>query len=152
MKKYLLILAIMLSANVALQAQTGETEAIRKVLNTLFDGMRKGDSALVRSVLSKDVIFQGISEKDGTTRVETADVNGFLKAIGTPHKQVWDERITFVQVLVDDKLASVWTNYKFYVGESFSHCGVDSFQLVKENDGWKIVYLVDTRRKGDCPE
>jgi hypothetical protein len=41
-------------------------------------------------------------------------------------------------------------NYKFYVGETFSHCGVNSFQLFKDKEGWKIIYLIDTRRKDPC--
>ncbi|HUH33176.1 MAG TPA: hypothetical protein VLZ28_04430, partial [Daejeonella sp.] len=59
-------------------------------------------------------------------------------------------RITFDQVLIDDNLASVWTSYQFYIGDKFSHCGVNSFQLVKGKEGWKIVYLIDTRRKENC--
>jgi hypothetical protein len=49
-------------------------------------------------------------------------------------------------------MASVWAPYKFYLGDKFSHCGVDVFQLMKTGDGWKIIYIVDTRRKGDCVE
>ena len=41
-------------------------------------------------------------------------------------------------------------DYFRYVDEKFSHCGVNSFQLVKGDRGWQIVYLIDTRRKDDC--
>jgi hypothetical protein len=40
--------------------------------------------------------------------------------------------------------------YRFYVGERFSHCGVDSFHLVRTADGWRIVDLADTRRREGC--
>jgi hypothetical protein len=63
---------------------------------------------------------------------------------------VYDERISFDLVKIDGELASVWTPYKFYAGEKFSHCGVDSYQLVKLNGEWKIQYLIDTRRKQGC--
>ena len=33
---------------------------------------------------------------------------------------------------------------------AFSHCGANSFQLMKGADGWKIVYLVDSRRTEGC--
>ena len=42
------------------------------------------------------------------------------------------------------------TPYKFYVGEKFSHCGVNSFQLVKIRGEWKIQYIIDTRRRQNC--
>jgi len=41
----------------------------------------------------------------------------------------------------------VWTPYQFYYKEQYSHQGANSFQLVKGVDGWKIQYLIDTRRK-----
>jgi len=63
-----------------------------------------------------------------------------------------NERITFEIVKVDADLASVWTPYQFYYKDKFSHCGVNSFQLVRLQGIWKIQYLVDTRRKTDCVE
>lgn len=127
-----------------------EAEAVKKVINQLFDGMRKGDSSLVSGTFSKGMIMQTISDRQGAVQVRSDDASGFLKAIGTPHSEKWDERITFDQILIDGNLASVWTGYKFFIGEKFSHCGVNSFQLVKKNEGWKIVYLIDTRRKEAC--
>ena len=47
-------------------------------------------------------------------------------------------------------MANVWTAYSFYFDGKFSHCGVNSFQLLKEAGEWKIFYLVDTRRKEGC--
>ena len=55
---------------------------------------------------------------------------------------------TFETIKIDGALASVWTPYKFYSGATFSHCGANSFQLVKIDGAWKIQYIIDTRRKG----
>jgi hypothetical protein len=82
--------------------------------------------------------------------VETEPLDSFLVAISKPHTEVYDERITFGAVKIDGELAMVWAPYKFYLGEKFSHCGVDSFQLVKINGEWKIQYLIDTRRRQGC--
>ncbi|HNA01067.1 MAG TPA: hypothetical protein PLN49_09415, partial [Ferruginibacter sp.] len=65
-------------------------------------------------------------------------------------KDAADERITFDVVRVDGALAIAWTPYKFYFNGKFSHCGVNSFQLVRFNGEWKIQYLIDTRRKAGC--
>ena len=70
--------------------------------------------------------------------------------MGTPHAQIWDERVEFERVLIDANLASVWAPYEFYLGGTFSHCGYDSFQLVKLDEGWKIAHVIDTRRKEKC--
>jgi hypothetical protein len=51
----------------------------------------------------------------------------------------------------DDGIASVWTPYAFYFEGKFSHCGVNSFQLMNVQGKWKITMITDTRRKTDCP-
>jgi hypothetical protein len=63
---------------------------------------------------------------------------------------VADERITFETIKIDGPLAVAWTPYKFYYEGKFSHCGVNSFQLVRLNGAWKIQYLIDTRRRTGC--
>ncbi|MCC2546251.1 nuclear transport factor 2 family protein [Hymenobacter sp. BT175] len=132
------------------QTSAAETEAVKKTITTFFDGMRRADSTLIRSTLAPGVILHSISSKSSSPRVEVENVNGFLKAVGTPHKEVYDERISFERVLIDANLASVWTPYQFYVGSKFSHCGYNSFQLVKLAGSWKIVHIIDTRRKENC--
>ena len=127
-----------------------KTESVKKVINQLFDEMRKGDSAMVSSSFSTGMIMQTISNQNGESTLKTDKPDGFLKAEGVTHTEVWNERIKFDQVLIDDNLASVWTSYQFYLGDKFSHCGVNSFQLIKQESGWKIVYLIDTRRKDNC--
>jgi hypothetical protein len=133
------------------QKAPSETEAVKQTVTTFFDGMRRGDSTLVRRTLAPGAVFHGLGGKPGqATTLETESINGFLKAVGTPHPSVWDERVQFERVLIDANLASVWAPYEFYLGSKFSHCGYDSFQLVKLTDGWKIAHIIDTRRKEKC--
>eukprot|EP01037_Dinobryon_pediforme_P016381 gene16381-16559_t len=98
-----------------------------------------------------DMILQSISTgKDGKATLSIEKASDFVKAIGTPHQQVYDERIVFGDIKIDGDLASVWAPYQFYLGDKFSHCGVDVFSLLKTAEGWKIIYIVDTRRKDNC--
>lgn len=124
------------------------------VVDKLFDGMRSGDSAAVRSVFAVDALLGSVETKGGSSNLKKdADgIGGFVKAVGSPHQAMWDERIANPKVHVDGDLAMVWVDYTFYLGDRKSHCGVDVFQLVKGADGWKIVTLVDTRRREACPD
>jgi hypothetical protein len=131
-------------------AQGDEESAIKKAVNNLFIGMKTSDSTLTRAAFASGAVMQTISTKDGKVNVRTESVSDFVKFIGTPHKEKFDERIVFTKILIDGPLASVWTDYKFYLDEKFSHCGVNSFQLVKGDKGWQIVYIIDTRRKEGC--
>ena len=147
MKRLLIVLTIF---SLKASAQTDQ-EAIKKPIMALFDGMRKSDTTLMRSAFAPTAILQTIGKsKEGVTGVRTDDINKFIEFIGKPHDQVLDERITFETIKIDGDLAFVWTPYKFYAGEKFSHCGVNSFQLVKLNGEWKIQYVIDTRRKEGC--
>lgn len=131
-------------------AQDDET-AVKTVINNMFDGMRKTDSALIRSAFTSKAILQTIAKtKEGKVSVRNEAVDSFIMAVTRPHKEVYDERITFDVVKVDADLATVWTPYQFFIDGKFNHCGVNSFQLVKIEGQWKIQYLIDTRRKQDC--
>lgn len=152
--KKIRIISLMLLATVVntLHAQqNNEEEAIKKAINQLFDGMRKADSTLIKAVFNENAILQTIAKnKEGKTLLRTEKLNDFVASIAQERNVVLDERIVFTKILIDDKLASVWTDYQFFISDKFSHCGVNSFQLVKIADTWKIVYLIDTRRKENC--
>jgi len=153
MKKILFALVIGVLMSSAVFAQQSTTDGVKQAINTLFDGMRKGDSSLIRTVFAKEMVLQSIStDKTGKAVIAVDSADDFAKAIGTPHKVVYDERITFNDIKIDGDLASVWAPYKFYLGDKFSHCGVDVFSLMKTATGWKIIYIVDTRRKDNCIE
>ncbi|TGE04921.1 nuclear transport factor 2 family protein [Hymenobacter fodinae] len=151
--KKLFLSCSLLTATSAAYAQTApatETQAVKKTIQLFFEGMRKGDSTLVRTTLAPGAVFHTISTRNGLTTLRPESPSAFVKSVGTPHKEVYDERITFDKVLIDANLASVWTPYEFYLGSTFSHCGYNSFQLVKLTDGWKIAHIIDTRRKEKC--
>ena len=149
--KKLFVFTLFIACSGKIFAQQTATDAVKQSVNTMFDAMRKGDSTLLKSVFSKDMVLQSVSTgKDGKSVLNTESAQDFAKAIGTPHTGVYDERIVFGDIKIDGDLASVWAPYQFYLGDKFSHCGVDVFQLMKTAYGWKIIYIVDTRRKDNC--
>ena len=138
----------------ATQAQTpAENVAVMKPVKMLFEGMHKGDSAMVHKAFSNQVTMATIRiDKNGSPIIDhESSINDFLKSIGTPHADVYSEMIWDDKISVDGNFAQVWMDYAFYVGKRFNHCGVDAFHLVKGVDGdWKIFHLADTRRKEGC--
>ncbi|MDP5138985.1 MAG: hypothetical protein NWP83_00775, partial [Spirosomaceae bacterium] len=61
-----------------------------------------------------------------------------------------DERLSGYDIKIDGDMATVWTPYSFFVNNNVSHCGVNAFTLIRQNDSWKILSITDTRRKTDC--
>lgn len=151
MKKLFIFVYLITAFSTKLLAQSDEA-SIKACINQLFTGMKTADSTVAKTAFAADCIMQTIVERDQQSMVQTVAVSSFLKSIGTAHKGVYDERINFTKILIDGPLASVWTDYKFYLDDKLLHCGVNSFQLVKGNKGWQIVYLIDTRRKDGCGE
>jgi len=128
-----------------------DRQAVHQVIVTMFDGMREGDSAKVSSVFKKNVrMFSAYKNSKGKSVLHEGKLSDFLKAIGTPHEEIWDEKTYNTTIQIDGDIGQVWTDYSFYLGEVFSHCGIDAFQLVRENNKWQIINLIDTRRKEDC--
>ncbi len=128
-----------------INAQSDE-DAVKLTVESMFSAMKNADAKKLLSVFADSAILQTVVNKNGTVKIVSAEVREFASFVGkqTPGKA--DERISFAAIHVDGDLASVWTPYHFYFDGKFSHCGVNSFQLVRINNEWKIQYLVDTRR------
>lgn len=133
-------------------AQSAEEQEVLKPIRRLFDGMRKADTAMVRTAFHRDVSFMSTGVREGQTVVRKESLDAFVKVIGTPRPDMLDERVWNEKVLIDGPLASVWMDYALFIGSRFSHCGVDAFQLAKMSDGWKIIAIADTRRVEGCKQ
>lgn len=150
MKQILILLTAVFLISSFSHAQTAE-DSVKAVINKLFDGMRNINTESLKDVFADSAILQTTKRKpDGNFYVQNDAVKGFIESISKSKKDSLDERITFESIKIDGPLASVWTPYKFYYAGNFSHCGVNSFQLVRINGRWKIQYLVDTRRRQGC--
>jgi len=150
MKRILILLTAIISFSSIIEAQTAE-DSVKAVVNQLFTAMRTVDGSLLKDAFADSAVLQTIGRKqDGTFFVRDEKVDDFVKSISTAKKDSLDERITYETIKIDGPLAIVWTPYKFYYAGKFSHCGVNSFQLVKINGRWKIQYLIDTRRRQGC--
>jgi len=129
-----------------------ESLKIRKSIDTFFEGLHKGDTAIIKKVLNKNVILQTSGfDKEGKSVLRSQEMENFLNAVaGKDPKDIWEEKLLSYEILFDDNLASVWTPYKFYRNGVFSHCGVNSFQFFKNNGHWEMIYIIDTRRTDRC--
>lgn len=135
-----------------MKAQPAE-DSVKAVINNMFTAMKTADTAMLRKCFADSMVLQTISRnKEGKLVVVNDDPADFIGFISKETPGNADERIRFDVVKVDGPLAIAWTPYNFYYKGKFSHCGVNSFQLVRFNGEWKIQYLIDTRRRQGCSE
>lgn len=148
--KYTALALIAIFFSLFVSAQTAE-DSVKTTINTLFTAMKTADASLFKSIFSDSAVLQTISRsKEGKTVVRTENISEFANFVGQLKKDSADERISFETIKIDGPLAIAWTPYNFYFNGKFSHCGVNSFQLVRFDGAWKIQYLIDTRRRTGC--
>ncbi len=122
-------------------AQDDRSAAIT-VVNQLFDGMKAKNAEQIKGVFAPDVHFLAIDKpKDGKgiskSRVSTGEA--FIKMISESKAPEYIEKMISPEAVIAGDLATVSGRYTFYVGDKFSHCGTDVFNLVRTEAGWKIV-------------
>ncbi|REC49394.1 nuclear transport factor 2 family protein [Chryseobacterium pennipullorum] len=126
-----------------------QNQDIEKLIHNLFLAMKNTDPVLMKSAFAENAVLQTIT-KDGTVKNE--NIEDFITSVSKFSKGDLEEKIRIEAIHTDGNLASVFTPYSFYLKGKFSHCGANSFQLVKQNNEWKIQYIIDTRRKDNCKE
>jgi hypothetical protein len=105
----------------------------------MFAAMKQSDGLMLQSVFAEQVIFQTIArDNEGNTIVKSEEAAAFIEQVSKAEPNSLDEQISFDgnnewagTVKADGPLAIAWTPYRFFYKGKFSHCGVNSFQLVR---------------------
>ena len=152
MPKIITLLIIFVLTTVVNAQTNNERIAVKKTIETFFDGLHKGDSTIVSSTLHTTIKIQTtLTNKDGKKKLITDSKKKLL--IGIANKKVENtylEKLLSWDIKINGNLASIWTPYEFYLNGKLSHCGANSFQLFNNNGKWEIIYLVDMRSRKNC--
>lgn len=130
----------------------GDAAATRAVAvaHAFVEAISRGDTVSLRLHSVPSVRLVSVSE-DASMLPRVTDLAAFLQQVQADSGR-FVERIWRPQAHVDDRLAHVWSLYDFYRDGSFSHCGIDSFDLIRMGSDWKVVSIVYTVRRENCPE
>jgi len=151
MRKGILIALVLLGVT-SVTAQEKEEAAVKRVVETFFEGFHKQDSLLMKSVLADEVVLQTTGRNiEGKTQFKNEKISRLITSIvSIPDSVSFEEKLTTWSIQVDRTMANAWVGYEFWLNGQFSHCGINSFQMVNFDGDWKIIYLIDTRGKSDC--
>ncbi|MDX1393144.1 MAG: nuclear transport factor 2 family protein [Gemmatimonadota bacterium] len=130
-------------------SQEDDRAEIMEVIDRLFDGMRENDGEKVGSVFLEGASLIRTEAPDGSPEPRYMAAATFAQAVDDADRP-FDEPYWDPIVHIHDHLATVWIKYAFYLGETFSHCGVDAFILARTDDGWRIAALADTSERDNC--
>ena len=138
--------------NLVALAQTEEEIQVKQNIIEFFDAFHAKDSIAMKKTVYPSILLQTIGvNNEGKSVLKTENFNDLVKSIiSIPDSTNFQERIKSYSIQTDGNMANAWTPYEFWINNEFHHCGVNSFQLFREENKWKIIYLIDTRRKSDC--
>ena len=132
-------------ASVSIHAQEAEAKA---AIISFFEGFHTKDTIKMKHYCHEKMLLQSISESTKGTKLTEEKAAAFFKSMTQiPSTMKFEERILNFEVKIDGSMVHVWTPYEFYINDTFSHSGVNAFTLILENNQWKIVHLINTRRK-----
>ena len=145
--KLVLSFVLLILATTTLLAQHGNLQA-EETIKKFFKGLNSQDTGLIRTTLFEEVELATVVY--GSKPVKVESVEHFLQGVYRSRGMDLGERITSYEVLLDEGMAVVWAPYRFFVNGQLSHCGVNAFTLVLTDQGWRILSIIDTRRKENC--
>lgn len=143
-----LLYIVLLFAPAVLIAETSdEKDAVATVQKT-FDGMAAHDSAMIRATTLPDARLYSV--RDQAAPAASRALDDFATQIGNMKGEVLERFTAAPSVSIRGRMAQVWGEYEFLHDGKFSHCGVDSFSLLKTAEGWKIATIVYTMETTGC--
>jgi imidazolonepropionase-like amidohydrolase len=135
--------------------QAADRRAILDVVNGMTTAMRRRDTATLRALFVPGAKLLGMRQRRGADapHVQALTADDFAAFVARDSSRgAWVERLWEPKVEVRRPLATVWAPYDFHFDTTFSHCGVDAFQLLRTAEGWRIASLADTYETAGCPE
>jgi hypothetical protein len=136
-------------------AAAADSAAVVATVQRLFDAMAKRDTAAARAILLPGSQFISVRSGGPATGNPLAlaprrqSDTTFLRSLAAGRERLL-ERFWAPVVRVHGPLAEVWTRYDFHIDGKFSHCGIDSFSLLRTAGGWQIAGIVYTVESTGC--
>jgi Putative lumazine-binding len=140
-------LLIFLLAATADAQPPSEREAVLTAVQAFFDTMTARDVEGARKILQPQGRFHATRIRDGKPEIRSFSNEEYFADLQSSKTRM-QERIWNPDVRIHGSIATVWAAYDFWIDGKFSHCGIDAFDLIKTEDGWKLaggVYTLESR-------
>ncbi len=147
-QKLITLLMIMAMSSVAYATEAVLPEKdVRLVLDQIFDAMRAGDSATLKTLILPEALLDRIAPNKPVHHGTASDWIGWVDTLKPGQA---DEQIFDVVINVEGPLATAWAPFTIAIDGVLKSCGVNHFTLVKMDGGWKVAYLIDTHTPEKC--
>jgi hypothetical protein len=132
----------------ALPPPAGDEQAVLNSANALLSAFNTGNPVEVLRWVYPDGRVTGTGTLPSRSGVRSESWAQFTQRLGNSAVQ---ETISDPAVEVDGDAAMVWAPFVVRIGGKVSNCGLDHFDLVRENGIWKNMNLTFSSRIARCP-
>ncbi len=148
--KILVTICIIFVFYVSIYGNTdNEKKDILETVNKFFKVLKTGDIELAKIILMDKGSNFSVREDGESYKIRFTDYKALTESLPKT-KGKYKEVIYNPDFLIHKNIAVVWAKYKFYINGKYSHCGVDSFSLIKDKNKWKIASIIYTVEKKGC--
>jgi len=131
-------------------AQSSEEQSVQNTVNQFFQALAERDRALLaRITLPGSLNISTSVSNQGTGQIRIQNHEQLLDNLGREGPALL-ERAWNPTILIRRDIATFWAPYDFHVNGAFSHCGIDSFQLIKRQGQWFLTNLSWTVERENC--
>ena len=127
-------------------APQSEEKEVVAVVQRMFDAMAAHDGEAAAALMLADARIVASREGGAASSISG---DAFAARLKTADKRML-ERMWNPKTLISGRIALVWADYDFHLDGKFSHCGIDSVNLVKTAAGWKVAAIVYTADTTGC--
>jgi hypothetical protein len=132
-------------------APDADEQLVMRPVSAVFAGIAARDPAAINAQLVPGGSATIVTEQPNGGR--TIQRSMWPEAIGRfqPGPEKFEERLSDPAIESDGSVALVWGSYVFLIDGKVNHCGIDHFDLVRDNNGWKIANVTFSERTIGCP-
>jgi hypothetical protein len=138
MRRVLFILVFAIVPATANGQAAADRDAVLKIVQLFFDTMTARDVDGARKIMVPDGRFFAMEMRKANAPLQSFTNEEYFARL-QKGKARNRERIWSPEVRVHGSIATVWAPYDFWTDGAYSHCGVDAFDLIKTDEGWKIA-------------
>lgn len=136
------ILPVLLATAPALPAQSDDRAAVIAVADSALAAISRSDFLALTDLMVDEATVVVTSVRGGVPQAQVSTRATWRARSGTGPRLT--ERGWNPTVQLQAGIATVWYPYDFYIDGEWSHCGIDTFTLVKRADRWMIVTIAYT--------
>lgn len=135
------------AAQVAPQAD--DRQAVLATIDGLFAAMLARDGAAVTALVEPQGIVTAITVAPDGNRIAISPWADFAARLAQAPGPI-RERMFAPEVRVHGDIAMIWSRYDLSIGDTFSHCGTDLFDLIRRDGRWRLLNATFTRERTGC--